>query len=90
MSDWPGHTRAKLGTLAHYKAQLDALEKARDALEADGADPDLIDELLEMAHAETLSFMACDADGRKLAQAEQIQREKARYARAKLTKPAAD
>jgi hypothetical protein len=65
---------AKFGTLAHYKQAADRLDAARKALEADGADPALIDALLEATYNEALSGMACDGDGRQRAARERARR----------------
>jgi hypothetical protein len=64
-------SESAVGTLARYKLALDSLEIARTALEASGADDELIDAFEEAVHAEALTGMSCDLfDKRKLAQAE--------------------
>jgi hypothetical protein len=67
---------AKVGTLKHYKATLDALDRARAAVEATGIDLELVADLMDAAHAEALSGWCCDfGKDDKPAQAERTRRE---------------
>lgn len=50
----------KLGTLSHYKNSLDALDEARAALVASGADLDLVEAFEEATYTEALSQFICD------------------------------
>jgi hypothetical protein len=67
-----------LGTLAHYQRELDALEAARAAVEATGADLDLVAELVHRAQMETMARMACDFAHDDAASNEFLRREQAR------------
>ena len=49
-----------LGTLAAYKHALKALDAAREAVEATGIDPELIDAFGDAAHEEAMAMLACD------------------------------
>jgi 4'-phosphopantetheinyl transferase EntD len=53
-----------IGTVEHYTAARDALDAAREALEATGIDPELIDAFEEAAHTEICSSLCLPTETR--------------------------